>query len=250
MRALVLAAGIGSRLRPLTNHTPKPLIEVGGEPILSRILRQLSLWGIQEAIVNGHYLYPQMLAFVERWNQSGRTPRLEMQDEERLLLDSGGALVQAAPRLFQNQKTALVVNGDVFCNLPYADFVKFHETAAANGGGCTLALIPHPQAGIAYGGVRVEHKLVTAFLEKDPKLNQPPAHCFHFPGFYLIEKTALELLNLSFGPRPVKQDIWLPLIRNRKLGAFVFDGHYLDLGSPAELKEAESYLQLHPKFPL
>ncbi len=93
--AMVLAAGMGARMRPLTDRIPKPLVEVGGKPLLDHVLDRLAAAGVETAVVNVHYLADQ----VERHLAGRRTPRVVISDERDQLLDTGGGIVRALPRL-------------------------------------------------------------------------------------------------------------------------------------------------------
>jgi MurNAc alpha-1-phosphate uridylyltransferase len=94
-RAMLLAAGLGTRLRPLTDRTPKPLIEVGGRPLLDYNLAHFEAYGCERVVVNTHHHAEQVTAYLE-----ARTSRCELLvSHEPTLLDSGGGLVQALPRL-------------------------------------------------------------------------------------------------------------------------------------------------------
>jgi MurNAc alpha-1-phosphate uridylyltransferase len=93
--AMVLAAGLGTRMRPLTDTKPKPLIEVAGKPLLDHVLDRLADAGVERAVVNVHYLAEQIIAHVA----SRRRPRVTISDERRLLLGTGGGVVKALPDL-------------------------------------------------------------------------------------------------------------------------------------------------------
>lgn len=93
--AMVLAAGLGTRMRPLTLTRPKPLIEVGGKSLLDHTLDRLADAGVGEAVVNAHYLADQIEAHVA----GRRRPRIAISDERAQLLDTGGGVVNALPRL-------------------------------------------------------------------------------------------------------------------------------------------------------
>lgn len=93
--AMVLAAGLGTRMRPLTDTTPKPLIEVAGKPLIDHVLDRLADAGVARAVVNVHYLAEQIIA-----HTAGRTtPRVTISDERGLLLGTGGGVVKALPEL-------------------------------------------------------------------------------------------------------------------------------------------------------
>jgi N-acetyl-alpha-D-muramate 1-phosphate uridylyltransferase len=93
--AMVLAAGNGMRMRPLTDRTPKPLIEVCGKPLLDNVLDRLAAAGVETAVVNVHHLADQ----IERHVAGRRKPRIVISDERANLLDTGGGVVKALPAL-------------------------------------------------------------------------------------------------------------------------------------------------------
>jgi MurNAc alpha-1-phosphate uridylyltransferase len=93
--AMVLSAGMGTRMRPLTNKIPKPLVEVGGKALLDHVLDRLSDAGVQRAVVNVHHFAEQ----IERHLASRTKPKITISDERGLLLGTGGAVVKALPQL-------------------------------------------------------------------------------------------------------------------------------------------------------
>src|SRR5580693_8288265 len=93
--AMVLAAGNGVRMRPLTERMPKPLIAVGGKPLLDNVLDRLAATGVETAVVNVHYLADQ----IERHLAGRRAPKIVISDERGELLDTGGGVVKALPSL-------------------------------------------------------------------------------------------------------------------------------------------------------
>ncbi len=106
--AMVFAAGLGTRMRPLTNAKPKPLIEVAGKPLIDHVLDRLAADGVETAIVNLHYLADQIEAHVK-----GRTsPRVVLSDERSLLLDQGGGIRKVLPLL--GDEPFFICNTDAF----------------------------------------------------------------------------------------------------------------------------------------
>jgi MurNAc alpha-1-phosphate uridylyltransferase len=94
-KAMVLAAGLGVRMRPLTDRMPKPLVSVAGRPLLDHVLDKLADAGVSEAVVNVHYLPDQIIA-----HTASRTrPRVIISDERHLVLGTGGGVVKALPLL-------------------------------------------------------------------------------------------------------------------------------------------------------
>jgi len=93
--AMVLSAGLGTRMRPLTGRMPKPLIEVGGKPLIDHVLDRLAETGVERAVVNVHHFAEQ----IERHLASRTKPQVVISDERGLLLGTGGAVVKALPEL-------------------------------------------------------------------------------------------------------------------------------------------------------
>jgi MurNAc alpha-1-phosphate uridylyltransferase len=94
-KAMVLAAGLGLRMRPLTDHVPKPLVKVAGQPLLDHVLDKLAAAGVTEAVVNVHYLPDQIIDHVA----SRSRPRVVISDERNEVLGTGGGVVKALPLL-------------------------------------------------------------------------------------------------------------------------------------------------------
>lgn len=92
---MVLAAGFGTRMRPLTDHMPKPLVQVSGRPLLDHVLDKLGEAGVQRAVVNVHYLPDQIIAHVA----TRQKPAVTISDERDVILGTGGAVVKALPLL-------------------------------------------------------------------------------------------------------------------------------------------------------
>ena len=93
--AMVLSAGLGTRMRPLTNKIPKPLVEVGGKPLVDHVLDRLAQAGVERAVVNVHHFAEQL----ERHLAARKKPKIVISDERGLLLGTGGGVVKALPLL-------------------------------------------------------------------------------------------------------------------------------------------------------
>lgn len=106
--AMVFAAGLGTRMRPLTNTIPKPLIKVAGKPMIDHILDRFAAAGLETAVVNVHYLADQIESHVS----SRKAPRIVISDEREKLLDQGGGILRALPLL--GDKPFFLANTDAF----------------------------------------------------------------------------------------------------------------------------------------
>lgn len=134
MRAMILAAGRGERLRPLTDSLPKPLIEVGGKPLIEHHLERLAAAGFQDVVINqGHLgdMLPQKLGNGERWRL-----RIHWSKEPPEALETGGGIFQALPLLANGP--FLLINGDVFTDYPLARLRAIKCDQAH------LVLVPNP----------------------------------------------------------------------------------------------------------
>jgi len=129
MKAMVLAAGLGTRLRPLTDHRPKALVEVGGRTLLEITLTRLRAFGIREVIINVHHFAGLILDFVRTNNNFGM--RIEISQEE-VLLDTGGGLKKAG-WFFMNdgEESFLLHNVDVISTVDFGRMVEEHKHSKA-----------------------------------------------------------------------------------------------------------------------
>ena len=129
MRAMVLAAGLGTRLRPLTNDRPKALVEVAGRTMLEITLVRLRDFGIRDVIVNVHHFADMVVDYLKANDNFGM--RIEISREEELLLDTGGGLKKAAwffaddPR--HSSEPFLLHNVDVVSTIDLGRMIKFHD---------------------------------------------------------------------------------------------------------------------------
>lgn len=143
---MVLAAGLGTRMRPLTDSKPKPLLEVGGKPLLDHMLDRLAAAGVETAVVNIHYLGEQ----IERHVAGRARPRIVVSDERKNLLGTGGAVVKVLPTLgsgpfFHVNADTLWIDG-VMPNL--SRLAQAFDPAAMDG----LLLLAQSAGSIGYSG--------------------------------------------------------------------------------------------------
>ena len=122
MKAMIFAAGTGSRLKPLTDHTPKALIPIGGKPMLEHVILKLKSSGFDQIVINLHHLGNQIVDFLEANNNFG--VRIEISDESDYLLDTGGGIKKATSLLCGNEPF-LIHNVDILSNV---DLKKLYDT--------------------------------------------------------------------------------------------------------------------------
>ena len=122
-QAMILAAGLGTRLKPLTDSMPKALVLVGGRPLLDLNIRKLQAQGYDRFVVNIHHFAQQIVDYV---TQQDYAPLVHFSDETEALLETGGGLKKAAP-LFVDDEPVLIHNVDILDNVDYNWFSRQHQ---------------------------------------------------------------------------------------------------------------------------
>lgn len=122
MEAFILAAGLGTRLKPITDSIPKALVEINGIPLLEILIKRLAKFSTDKIVINIHHLGQQVIDFLESKNNFGLD--ISISDERGLLLDTGGGLKKAAGLL--REDNFLIHNVDILANLDLSALMKFH----------------------------------------------------------------------------------------------------------------------------
>ena len=218
MKVLILAAGRGERLRPFTDHTPKPLLQVGGRPLIEHMIANLSEAGFNEFIVNLSHLGEQIQAQLGDGSRFGI--RIAYSLEENGALETGGGIYQALPLL--GHGPFMVVNGDVATDFPFASLRDCPEGLAH------LVLVDnpphHPRGDFALQGTKV-------MADGDPK--------FTFSGIGVYRP------GLFAGCQPGKFPL-APLLRaamaTGSVNGLVHQGFWMDIGTVERLRELDERL--------
>jgi len=128
MKAMILAAGLGTRLRPLTNDRPKALVEVAGRTLLEMTLERLRTFGIRDVIVNVHHFADMMVGYLKTNDNFGMNVAVS---EETDLLDTGGALKKASWFFRDDKEAFLLHNVDVISDIDFARMLQWHSQHAS-----------------------------------------------------------------------------------------------------------------------
>jgi NDP-sugar pyrophosphorylase family protein len=236
MKAMIFAAGKGTRLQPLTDSMPKALVKVRGIPMLERVIQKLIQSGVDEIIINVHHFAKQIIDFLEEKNHFGI--RIEISHEENELLETGGGLKKAS-WFFNDNKPFIVHNVDILSNLDLAKMIEYHQH---NNALATLAvrkresnrylLFNHQNRLCGWQNVKTGEIINHNPSDNIKKLAFSGIHIIHpeifnyWPGLskFSIVKTYLDLSEdhpiMAF---PHHQDYWY------------------DIGRPDNLKEAEAF---------
>ena len=207
MTAMILAAGLGSRMRPLTDHTPKPLLEVGGKPLIVWHIEQLKKAGFTDIVINVAYLGQQIIDYLGDGSKYG--VNIVFSDEQNEgALETAGGIIKALPLLTE---TFLVVNGDVWTDYSYVHPFKLLEDNFAH-----LVLVENP-----------EHNLEGDFFlsKTDEK--------YTFSGIGYYSKNLFE--NLGYGKASLAP-LLFEFIEKQKITTEYYAGIWHDIGTPQRLK--------------
>lgn len=236
MRAMILAAGLGTRLRPLTLTTPKALVKVGGRPMLEYSLDWLEGQGIREVLVNVHHFSEQISEFLQREGSRWRIT-FKIQDESRQLLGSGGGIALARDWLFAQDSAALFWNPDglVFPNIP--ELQAKHAEHVKKGRLATINLMRHPDVGTKFHPVFCAGDQVVGFGRNSVSAS---GEAYHYAGPYILEREAAMRLPAAGTVSDVAQDLWFPLVKEQRFGAYFYEGPYQDLGLFSDIALAEA----------
>ncbi len=243
---MIFAAGLGTRLRPLTNDRPKALVEVGGRSLLAHNLEKLEASGFQEMVVNVHYFAEQIISFVAEWGKNaGARPkersRVLISDEREMLLETGGGLLKA--RDFLEGAPFLVHNVDVLSSLDVAAFYRAH---LAKGGLGLLAVRDRPSSrcllfdreSLVLRGWRNnrtgEEKLARACLPSD-------LFAYAFSGIAAYDPALFTFMAGREGQKFSIIDTLLLAARETDIYAYPHDAdRWIDVGRPDALVAAEA----------
>lgn len=226
---MILAAGLGTRLRPLTNSTPKALVPVDGKPMLHYSLLHLKKHGMTEVRINVHYLGEQIVDFVKD-SELSYGIKVYIQDERKQLLGSGGGIALSHEWLFEHDDAALIWNPDGILFPDLTEFASQHRATRTTKPFGTLIVFPHPDVGFRYNPVCTSGEKVIAFGD-----TLEPHEKKHFAGGYILSKSAADLLPDPGTESCVVKSVWFPLVKSRAFYTYDYSGPYQNLGSPEDI---------------
>lgn len=229
--AMVMAAGLGTRMRPLTERLPKPLVEVAGRPLLDHVLDHLKTAGVRRAVVNVHYLPEQIEAHLER---DSHGLDIAISDERDVLLETGGGLVKAAPLI--DCDPFLAVNSDNFWIDGPADTLRL---LASHWDGdrmdALLLLVPQARA-YNHRGLGDFHMDRAGRIRRRAHRRVAP---FVFTGIQMLSKRLLD--GAPDGPFSTNI-LWDKAIAEGRAFGAVHQGLWFDVGTPQSIGRTEALI--------
>jgi len=221
VKAMILAAGKGERMRPLTLTTPKPLLPAGGKPLIVHHLENLRRAGFRDIVINHAWLGAQIEETLGDGEQFDLSIRYSAEGEP---LETAGGIQRALPLLTnQGEDWFLVINGDIWCDVDLASLTPPDDADAL------LVLTDNP-----------EHNPLGDFcLDQDGKVVTEGAHRLTFTGISLLHRRLFEGLL----PGPLKlAPILHAAIANHRVKGLHHTGQWLDIGTPGRLRELDTML--------
>jgi MurNAc alpha-1-phosphate uridylyltransferase len=228
MKAMILAAGRGKRLRPLTDTTPKPMLPIAGKPLLEHHINRLAAAGITEIVINTCWLGEQIETY---FHDSGHRFGVNISwSREGEALETGGGITHALPLL--GDQPFLLINGDVWSDFPLAQLSQTKLPAELD---AQLVLVDNPQ-----------HHPLGDFSLVENLVSYKEAQHFTFSGISLF-RPALFSSYQAGSPKlcfPLR-DVLRPAILAGHVGGSVYTGSWCDVGTVERYQQLQTFIKTH-----
>lgn len=237
MKALIFAAGKGTRLKPFTDHHPKALAKVNGIALLERNIQYLKSFGIKDFVINIHHFGEQISDFLKKNNNFNCN--IEISDEKAELLETGGGLIFAR-RFLDHGEDFLIMNADILTDINITEMVNYHKkikdfaTLAVSDRESSRKLLFNDEL-ILRGWLNVQtgEQRLAEFNKGFKALAFSGVHCINPSIFEKIKRT---------GKFSVMEE-YLDLMLTEQIHGFVHDSILIDVGRPESVIEAEKHFK-------
>jgi NDP-sugar pyrophosphorylase family protein len=237
MKALIFAAGKGTRLKPFTDHHPKALAKVNGIALLERNITYLKTFGIKDFVINVHHFGNQIVDFLKQNDNFGC--QIEISDESQELLETGGGLIFAKPFL-DHGEDFLIMNADILTNINITDLVEYHKkikdfaTLAVSDRESSRKLLFNDDLVLrGWLNVQTGEQRLAEFNKGFKALAFSGVHCINPSIFEKIKRK---------GKFSVMEE-YLDLMQTEHIHGFVHDSILIDVGRPESVIEAEKHFK-------
>ncbi|MPL56480.1 N-acetylmuramate alpha-1-phosphate uridylyltransferase [bioreactor metagenome] len=234
-KALIFAAGKGTRLKPFTDSHPKALALVNNVPLLERNIKYLQSFGVTEFVINVHHFGEQIVEFLEKNNHFGA--KIDISDEKDELLETGGGLL-FAQKYLENEESFLIMNADILTDLNIHELVKFHETNLPL---ATLAVSDRNSSRklffnseMVLKGWMNKNSGETKMAEFNNNFKE-----LAFSGIHCINSSIFDKIKRR-GKFSIMEE-YLELMFDNEILGFQHEAKLIDVGRPESVIEAEKY---------
>ena len=242
MKAMIFAAGLGTRLKPLTDHMPKALVPVAGRPMLEHVILKLKAAGFNEQVINIHHFGEQILDFLRANQNFGLT--IHISDERDCLLDTGGGIRKAEP-FFRGNEPFLVHNVDILSDTDLKALYEYHRQS-----GNDATLLASRRKTIRYL-LFDDEKRLCGWINKDTLQTKPEGfaynpehhHEYAFSGIHVISPSLFHYMDERWTGKFSIMDFYLQTCHEARIGGRLTDTlRLIDIGKPETLTQAEEFL--------
>ena len=239
MKAMIFAAGLGTRLKPLTDHMPKALVPVAGKPMLEHVINKLIAAGVDGIVINVHHFAQQIIDFLKEKDNFGI--QIWISDETGELLETGGGIKKAAPYF---NEPFLVHNADILSNLDLKAMYDFHVASGNN-----ATLLVSPRKTVRYLLLNEENKLC-GWVNKETLQTKPEGFVYQpeiqkkyaFGGIHIISPSLFKYMEGWTGKFSI-MDFYLQTCQQAQLGGYIKeDLQLIDIGKLETLTKAEEFI--------
>jgi NDP-sugar pyrophosphorylase family protein len=232
MKAMILAAGLGTRLKPFTDHHPKALAPVNGKPVLQRNIEYLKHYGISEVIVNVHHFADQIVDAIQLNNGWGS--KITISNEQNEVLETGGGIFKAAWFL-KDSDPFVVMNADILTDFNLGEMIAFHQSHQPMG---TLAVTSRNSSRALL--FDAENKLCGWKNDKTGETKGQPGQAKAFSGIQVLSPAIFDLI--KFSGKFSMIDVYLDLCTKYPFNAFDHSSSlFMDIGTMEKLATAEHF---------
>ena len=238
---MIFAAGLGKRLKPLTDHMPKALVPVAGKPMLEHVIGKLKSAGFDEIVINVHHFAHQIIDFLKAKDNFGI--QIWISDESEELLDTGGGIKKAAPYF---DEPFLVHNADILSNIDLKAMYNYHLTSSND-----ATLLVSPRKTVRYL-LFDEGNRLQGWVNKDTLQTKPEGFVYHpkvqkeyaFGGIHVISPTLFKYMGDGWTGKFSIMDFYLRTCHEAQLGGYVKeDLQLIDIGKLDTLAKAEDFIR-------
>ncbi len=230
---MILAAGFGTRLLPLTKELPKPVLPILGRPLLAYVLDNLKQAGVTEVVINLHHLPKKIKGQLGTGKQFGLKIHYSF---EKTILGSGGGLKKAEPLL--KDSTFFLINGDVLLNLNFSRILQFHRQKKAF---ATMVLRQDKNVH-QYGAIGIDKQYrIRQFLGK-PNINGTAIRNLMFTGVHVLEPEIFDYLPPASEFSNINRVAYPKLHTKENILGYPFRGFWRECGNPKEYFKANMEL--------